>query len=318
PHACRIADGKRGRCGVRSNRAGTLCADTYGQVTSVAMDPIEKKPLYHFHPGTRILSLGTRGCNFACSFCQNWTIAQAEASTSPLAADEAVAMALREGSVGIAYTYNEPLVGYECVLETAQLARAAGLANVLVTNGFIQPEPLAELLPWIDAMNLDIKSIRPEFYRSLCGGRLEPVLRNAKAAAVHTHLEVTNLIIPGHNDTDEELAALAAWVAEELGPHTPVHLSAYSPRHRLKAPPTPVTTLERAYGIFSPRLHHVYLGNVQGRVGASTRCHQCGTELIRRRAYRIEVVALDGARCAQCGGENNIVRARDPSSRPDP
>ena len=307
PHHCVIADGRTGLCRARRNRGGTLYSEIYEQVTSVAMDPIEKKPLYHFHPGTSILSLGTRGCNFACQFCQNWSISQGEASTSRLTAEAAVAAACREGSVGIAYTYNEPLIWLEYVLETAQLARQSGLANVLVTNGYIEPEPLDELLLFIDAINMDIKSIRPDFYQRLCRGTLEPVLANAKTVVGRTHLEVTTLIIPGHNETDEEFEELSAWIADELGPDVPVHLSAYFPRYKLQASPTPAATLERARGIFARRLRHVYLGNVAASQGASTVCHACGAELIVRRGYATRVVGLRDGCCAACGAGNNIV-----------
>jgi len=307
PHQCRIADGRTGLCGVRENRDGTLYSTIYGQVTSIAMDPIEKKPLYHFHPGTNILSLGTRGCNFACQFCQNWTISQATPDTRPLAPEAAVQAAQQESSIGIAYTYNEPSIWFEFLLATARLARDAGLANVLVTNGFINPEPFAELLPYVDGINMDLKSIRPEFYTRLCRGTLDPVLASARTAARNTHLEVTNLIIPGHNDSDEEFEELAAWIEAELGPQTPAHLSAYFPRYKLQAPPTPVETLERALAIFSRRLHHVYLGNCYSKLGASTRCHQCGAELVTRRGYNTRVVGLDGPRCTACGTENNFV-----------
>lgn len=307
PHHCVIADGKRGLCRVRRNRGGTLYSEIYGQVTSVAMDPIEKKPLYHFHPGTRILSLGTRGCNFACAFCQNWSISQAEARTSELSSEAAVELALREGSVGIAYTYNEPVIWFEYVRDTAAIARRHGLANVLVTNGYIEAEPFAELLPLIDGINMDLKSIRPAFYQRLCHGTLEPVQRSAKAAVTQTHLEVTALVIPGHNDTDEELEEMAQWIAGELGPDVPAHLSAYFPRYKLQAPPTPPETLDRAYAIFQQRLRHVYLGNVYGRVGANTDCHACGARLIERRGYATRVVGLREGACAACGADNNIV-----------
>jgi pyruvate formate lyase activating enzyme len=309
PHGCTIAEGRTGRCGVRENRAGMLVAATYAEVTSVAMDPIEKKPLYHFRPGESILSLGGRGCNFACSFCQNWGISQSkDVRTRHLESDEAVQLAVTERSSGIAYTYNEPLIWFEYVLETARAARAKGLANVLVTNGYISPEPLAELLPFIDALNMDIKSIRPHFYEELCGGTLEPVLASARAAARAAHLEVTNLIIPGCNDSDADLTDLARWIADELGPDTPTHLSAYFPRYRLQAPPTPVATLERAYGIFHQRLQHVYLGNVLSSTGSSTVCHQCGAELIQRSGYATRVVGLEGPKCRHCGADNHMVR----------
>jgi len=307
PHQCVIADGKTGLCRVRRNQGGTLYSEIYEQVTSIAMDPIEKKPLYHFHPGTSILSIGTRGCNFACPFCQNWGISQADASTSALPARGAVQAAQREGSIGIAYTYNEPLIWFEYVIETARLAREAGLANVLVSNGYVSPEPFDELLPYIDAINMDIKSIRPEFYKTLCRGTLEPVLANARTAAARTHLEITNLLIPGHNDSEAEFRELASWIAAELGPQTPTHLSAYFPRYKLQAPPTPVETLETAYAIFAEQLHYVYLGNCYSEVGSATRCRQCGTKLISRRGYNIRTVGLRGSCCAHCGAENHIV-----------
>lgn len=307
PHNCTIGEGRVGICRARRNLGGTLYSEIYEQVTSVAMDPIEKKPLYHFHPGSRILSMGTRGCNFACEFCQNWQISQEDAPTSRLTSRAAVDAARREGSIGISYTYNEPLIWFEYVIETAKLAREAGLVNVLVTNGYANPEPFEELLPYIDAMNMDIKSIRPEFYKRLCHGTLEPVLANAKAASRRTHLEVTNLVIPGHNDTDEEFEQLGRWIAAELGPHIPTHLSAYFPRHRLKAPPTPVETLERAYGIVSKHLRYVYLGNCYSELGAHTLCHNCHAVLIKRRGYSVRIVGLRGTLCAACGAENNIV-----------
>jgi len=307
PHNCHIADERTGLCGVRTNRVGILYSEIYGQVTSVAIDPIEKKPLYHFHPGSSILSIGTRGCNFACPFCQNWSISQASAGLTPLSSDEVVRTAQRELSVGIAYTYNEPLIWFEYVLETAKLAKGAGLANVLVTNGYAGPEPFAELLPWIDAINMDIKSIKPDFYKKLCRGTLEPVLANAKAAAPRTHLEITNLIIPEHNDTDAEFEELASWIERELGPETPTHLSAYFPRYRLRAPATPAETLERAYAIFRRHVRYVYLGNVHSDVGSATLCHACGAELIQRRGYATRVVGLAEGRCRACGADNKIV-----------
>jgi len=307
PHNCVIADGRTGFCRARANHAGTLYSEIYEQVTSVAMDPIEKKPLYHFHPGSSILSLGTRGCNFACQFCQNWGISQADHPTSTLSSKAAVQAALREESIGIAYTYNEPLIWFEYVLETAKLAREAGLVNVLVSNGYASPEPFEELLPYVDAINMDIKAIQPEFYKSLCKGTLEPVLANARAASRRTHLEVTNLVIPGHNDTEAELEELSRWIAAELGPQIPTHFSAYFPRYKLKAPPTPVETLERAYAIAAKHLRYVYLGNCHSSLGSDTRCHCCGGLLVARRGYSVRLVGLKGALCASCGAENYFV-----------
>ncbi|MFW6107264.1 MAG: AmmeMemoRadiSam system radical SAM enzyme [bacterium] len=308
PHECEVAEGRSGLCGVRTNRQGTLYSEIYEQVTSIAMDPVEKKPLYHFHPGTHILSLGTRGCNFACQFCQNWSISQSrDVPTSRLPSGAAVQAALRERAVGIAYTYNEPLIWFEYVRETAALAHENGLANVLVTNGYVCPEPFDELLPHIDAINMDLKSIRPDFYTTLCRGRLEPVLRNARTAAARTHLEVTNLVIPGYNDAEDDLEDLARWIAEELGPHVPTHLSAYFPRYRLQAPPTPLAAMEKAYEIFRRHLQHVYLGNARSEVGSSTFCPACGAELVRRRGYATRVNGLKDGQCASCGADAGIV-----------
>ena len=307
PHECNILPGKAGICRQRVNEDGTLVSRIYGRVTSAAMDPIEKKPLYHFHPGESILSLGTNGCNFACLPCQNWSISQEDAHTRPLPPGQAVRTARESGSFGIAYTYNEPLIWYEYVLDTSRLARQSGLKNVLVTNGFIRQEPLAELLPFVDALNIDLKSIRDEFYRKVCKGRLGPVLETARAAKKAAHLEVTNLIIPTHNDSDHDLTDLADWIRDHLGPDTPTHLSAYRPCYRLNAPPTPPETLRRAYRIFSERLDHVYLGNLALDVGSDTTCPGCGAVVIRRRGYSTQVVGLDGGKCSSCGAGLNIV-----------
>ena len=307
PHGCTIAQGKSGLCIARENRNGTLTAANYGQATSVAMDPIEKKPLYHFHPGADILSIGSWGCNFRCSFCQNSGISQQRAASEYLAPEKAVELARQRKSIGIAYTYNEPLISFEYLCDTGKLAREAGLANVLVTNGFINPEPLAELLPFVDAMNIDIKSIQDDFYRDLCSGRVKPVLDTAVAARKSTHVEITNLIIPEHNDSHRDLALLADWIAANLGNDTPVHLSAHFPRHRLRAKSTPPETLHMAYEIFRQHLHFVYLGNIVSDEGCNTTCRSCGNMLVERRGYAINASGLNGSTCSSCGAENNII-----------
>ncbi|KPJ74069.1 MAG: radical SAM protein [Planctomycetes bacterium DG_20] len=301
PHHCLIKPDERGRCRARENQGGTLFSLNYGRATSVAMDPIEKKPLYHFYPGTDILSLGTFGCNFQCPYCQNWQISQGTPMSQEITSDQAVALARQRRSIGIAYTYNEPIIWYEFVLHTARKAAAQGLKNVLVTNGFIEQEPLRELLPVIDALNVDVKSGSPAFYRELCKGRLEPVLAAVETAAQEAHVEVTTLVIPGQNDSDEDLEAVARWVSEHVGRHVPAHLSAYTPRYRFTAPPTPLQTLQRAYDLFARHLDYVYLGNVMARDGSDTRCPGCGAVLIRRSGYHVEMVGLDGARCRACG-----------------
>jgi len=307
PHGCTIASGGSGLCLARENHGGKLIAANFGQATSIAMDPIEKKPLYHFHPGSTILSVGSWGCNFKCKFCQNWSISQQKQESEYVSPEQTVNLARRQRSAGIAYTYNEPLISFEYVIETAKLAREAGLTNVLVTNGFINQGPLAELLPLIDALNIDIKSIRDDFYRKLCHGRLQPVLDTAMVARKAAHVEVTNLIIPGYNDSEEGLHDLADWIASNLGADTPVHLSAYSPRYQLQASSTPMAVLNMAYDLFAERLHNVYLGNVRADTGNNTVCQNCSSLLIRRRGYIIDVVGLNGSKCANCGADNNIV-----------
>ena len=307
PKNCLIADGKHGYCRARENHGGTLYSIIYERVTSVAMDPIEKKPLYHFHPGSRILSLGTRGCNFGCLFCQNYGISQGDAPLQEIKKEQVVEAAIREGSVGVAYTYNEPFIWYEFVKDTAILAREKGLANVLVTNGYVNPEPLEEILPLIDAMNIDIKSSNPEFYKKICMGTLEPVLHTVKRSSEVTHVEVTNLVIPGHNDSDQDLHTLAAWIADNVGPFVPTHLSAHFPRYRLNAGATPESTLLRAYEIFSKRLKYVYVGNVRLAQGSTTFCRVCGAIQVERAGYQIQIrhMGKDG-KCRQCGTENNF------------
>ncbi|HHN46389.1 MAG TPA: AmmeMemoRadiSam system radical SAM enzyme, partial [Planctomycetes bacterium] len=300
---------------------GRLAAESYGRVTSLALDPVEKKPLYHFFPGRRILSVGTYGCNLQCRFCQNSEISQQsppDVGYDELPPETLVRLAADKRSIGIAYTYNEPLIWYEYVLDASRLAHAEGLANVLVTNGYVNPEPLAELLPYIDAMNVDIKSFREEFYRDISGGRLAPVLDTVKASVkAGVLVETTTLIIPGHNDSDEELGELAAWIAAEAGEDTPAHLSAYYQRYRFSAPPTPVETLARAYGIFRKRLKHVYIGNVAMEEGAHTRCRECGALLIQRMGYSTRKVDVgEGGSCGRCGADNKIVESikRGPST----
>jgi pyruvate formate lyase activating enzyme len=306
PHNCaHIAPGKTGVCRVRKNVDGTLVSLVWGEVTSVNLDPIEKKPLYHFHPGTDILSIGTWGCNFHCDFCQNWQISQQQVETTAMTPEEVARTAGRNGSIGVAYTYNEPSIWFEFVCDCAAKVRAAGLRNVLVTNGFINPEPAAEWLPLIDALNIDIKSMDDAFYRTQTGGRLQPVLDAAVQAKQRTHVEITNLVIPTLNDTDDHFERLSTWMAGNLGRGTPLHLSAYFPRFKLKIGPTSHDVLERARSICARHLDHVYLGNVAGRI--DTTCASCGAVLVSRGGYRGRPVGLKGNRCASCGAETGVV-----------
>jgi pyruvate formate lyase activating enzyme len=263
PYNCIIQDSKHGACGVRINKSGALYTEVYGKATAIALDPIEKKPLYHYHPGEYILSLGTRGCNFHCDFCQNWNISQElDAPAKDITSEEAIAKAKELGSFGIAYTYNEPFIWYEFVLDTAKLAKKEGLENVLVTNGYVNIKPLEELLPFIGAMNIDIKSFNDDFYKKICKGRLQPVLDVIKASAKACHVELTNLLIPTLNDSESEITAMVDWIYENTGPQTPLHFSRYFPCYKMKLPPTPVETLKMAERIAKKKLKHVYLGNI--------------------------------------------------------
>jgi len=265
PHFCVIKPADTGRCRVRENRDGRLYATNYGRVFSLALDPIEKKPLYHFHPGSKILSLGTVGCNFDCAFCQNWSLVHGEREGSFISPAQMVAKAKEwqtNNNIGLAYTYSEPLMWYEYVLETSELANLAGLKNVLVTNGFINPEPFLQLLPFIHALNIDIKGFTKEYYREICGGRLEPVLQTAQLAKKHAHLEITTLLVRDLNDSREEIEQLTDWIYNFLGEDTPLHLSRYFPQYKMNRPATPLETMERSREIAARKLKYVYLGNV--------------------------------------------------------
>jgi pyruvate formate lyase activating enzyme len=265
------------------------------------MDPVEKKPLYHFFPGRSILSLGTWGCNFKCDFCQNWQISQQEALTERLEPEAAVALAQDEGSVGIAYTYNEPTIWFEYVLDTGRLAREAGLKNVLVTNGYINAAPLETLLGVVDAMNIDIKGFTEEYYRRHAKGRLSPVLETARVAARRCHVETTTLLLPGENDSPEEMARLGDWIAENLGPDSPTHLSAYFPRHKSSLPATPLESLLRAREVLRARLKFVYVGNVVAPGVGNTVCPKCRATAVRRSGYSVDASGVRDGKCAACG-----------------
>ncbi len=263
-HHCLIAKSHRGRCGSRYYDGEKLLALNAGQCTSAALDPIEKKPLIYFHPGSLIVSLGSWGCNFTCPFCQNWTISQEEAPSREMTPQDAAALAKRyvpQGNIGLAYTYNEPTLSYEFILPTAKLIKEIGLCNVMVSNGYIAAAPRQELLPYIDAWNIDLKGFSERFYQKMCGASLRPVLETIEAAAAVSHVEVTTLIIPGENDSPEEMDAEARWLAA-ISPDLPLHLSRYFPRWHWTAPATPMATLQKLRAVASQYLHFVYLGNV--------------------------------------------------------
>lgn len=264
PHHCLIASGKSGICMVRKNEQGTLVAEAYGKITSIALDPIEKKPLYYYHPGSNVLSVGSYGCNLSCSFCQNWTIASRRAEyeyLDPASLARLSADYKRLDSIGVAFTYNEPLINWEYVYESAVRIKANGQKNILVTNGFINARPLDELLPYIDAMNIDLKSFHDQFYRKTCGGRLQPVLDTIARCAGRCHLEITTLLIPGLNDSEEEIDQLAAWLAT-IDPATPLHLTRHHPAYKMMQPqPIEIDRMNKLADIARRYLSRVRLGN---------------------------------------------------------
>lgn len=268
PHYCIIHPSASGMCGVRVNKEGKLYSRVYQKVSSMAFDPIEKKPLYKFHPGSFILSVGTAGCNFKCPFCQNYSIARADPDkidTTIVTSEELVERALQlksRGNIGIAFTYNEPTIWYEYVFETAKLAKARGLANVLVTNGYINHEPLTNLLPYVDAMNIDLKGYSEEFYKDICGGKLESVKETIETAAKMCHVELTTLVIPGLNDSKDEMEEMCRWIAS-VSKDMPLHLSRFFPRYMMKdRASTPVIDLFELRNIAAKHLNNVYIGNV--------------------------------------------------------
>jgi pyruvate formate lyase activating enzyme len=265
PHNCHIRPDKKGICKVRANSDGELYAESYGQLSSLALDPIEKKPLYRFYPGSLILSTGSYGCNFSCSFCQNYSISMGKPETAFISPENLVYKAFRlkdSGNIGLAYTYNEPFISFEYVLDCCKLIKDRGLKNVLVTNGYVQEAPLLEMLPYNDAMNIDLKSFSPDFYKEICNGNVEIVKRTIETASKSCHIEITCLVIPGLNDSEEEIGDMARWLSS-LSPDIPLHLSRFFPRHKmLDKEITPRATLEKAARIASRYLDHVYLGNI--------------------------------------------------------
>ena len=306
---CLIEDGERGLCGVRENAGGTLYTLVHDHVAAVNLDPVEKKPLYHFLPGTLTFSFGTQGCNFSCSFCQNDTLSQppksgARPSGRPATPEALVDAALESRAASISYTYSEPTIFFELMADTAVLAHEQGLKNILVSNGFQSPECLDELAGLIDAANIDLKAFTEEFYKEQCGARLDPVLKNLRhIRRLGWWLEVTTLVIPGLNDSDKELADIARFISGELGTQTPWHLSRFTPQYRLRdRPSTPTTSLERAHAIGKRHgLEYVYLGNVPGHPDGSTYCPGCGAKLIDRVGFALGSQPVTDGRCPACG-----------------
>ncbi len=315
PHECLLREGEVGLCRARKHVDGMLVSENYGKLTALHLDPIEKKPLYHYFPGRQILSVGSFGCNFRCGWCQNASISQPghnQYRSLPVTAPTSVVeKAIDSKSFGIAYTYNEPVVYFEYMLDIAERAFEAGLKNVMVTNAHINPKPLSELLPLLHAVNADLKSFDAGFYKKRAGGNIEAVKKSLITMARRgIHLELTMLVIPGFNDDKEMFKNLTIWVADKLGRRTILHLSRYFPALKVLQPSTPVELLEDFYEIAKMQLPHVYLGNVQGIPKASsTRCQTCGSLVIERLAYRINTLGMDEhGRCMHCKEQICIVK----------
>ncbi len=308
PANCRLTKGKRGICKCRYNQDGKLVTDNYGELVTIAIDPIEKKPLYHYYPSKDILSTGANGCNFGCVHCQNWTISQEKVKTMYVAPEDLVETALQHQSIGVAFTYTEPLIWYEYIADTAPLLKEKDLKVILVTNGYINAEPLSHLIGYVDAANIDLKGMRPDFYKRMCKGKLQPILDNIHTfAEAGVHLELTNLIIPGANDSAGDINALIDFVAS-ISDSIPLHFSAYHPDYKFTAPPTPIETMLSAREAAMKRLKYVYLGNVAISDGSDTICPECNNLLVKRDRYFTSVKGLQGGCCSECGFDTGIVQ----------
>ena len=316
---CTIGPGKLGVCRMRQNIDGTLYTLNYAEVSSAAVDPIEKKPLFHFFPASTVFSLGTWGCNFRCRDCQNWQISQAtlsdlERGSQRLSPEESIELTKRYNCQGIAWTYNEPSIWFEYTLDGAKLAKANNLYTVYVTNGYITEEALDEIGPYLDAYRVDVKGFTDALYRDLAKvHRWRGILDVAKRAKERwdMHVEVVTNIVPTMNDDDEQLEGIATWIRDELGELTPWHVTRFYPQYEMRhLPPTPLSTLEHAYEIGRRvGLRFVYLGNVPGHESENTTCYSCGNLIVQRIGYETRILGLDGSRCRFCGAELDIKTA---------
>jgi pyruvate formate lyase activating enzyme len=307
PHFCVLKEGQTGVCRTRENVGGTLYSNAFGNPCSVAVDPIEKKPLFHFLPGSRILSIATAGCNLRCQNCQNWSISQMPPSEVPayeLMPEALIELALKEGTESIAFTYTEPTVYFEYMLETAKLAKVAGLKTVLISNGYINPEPLKELCTYLDAANIDLKVFDEVVYKKLTGAKLKPVLETLQILkSEYVWLEITNLLIPGFSDEPRLIRKLCDWLVIHGFSDIPLHFSRFFPNYKLPhTQPTPSEDLQQAYETAkNAGIRFVYTGNLPGASGENTHCPSCRKTLIGRVGYRILSHAMDGNRCQFCG-----------------
>lgn len=308
PRNCVIADGQRGACTVRINKGGTLYTLGYGNPVSIAIDPIEKKPFFHVAPGQRVFSLAVAGCNMRCLFCQNWQISQSkpdEVDSFKMSPEEIIDAAIKKKCNYIAYTYTEPIVFYEYMLDICKIAKAKGLKNTMHTCGYVNKEPLTELLKYMDAVNVDLKAFSDKFYKKMgMMADLTPVLETIKTVREKgVWLEITNLLIPGENDSPEEIRKMCVWIKENLGTEVPLHFSRFTPTFKLtNLPPTPVEKLKEARDIaMRTGLKYVYIGNVPGYTGENTQCPNCGKVVIARRGYLVQEINVENGKCKFCG-----------------
>lgn len=306
-HGCKISDDKVGICGVRKNENGKLYTLIYGSCSSIAADPIEKKPLYHFNPGTNAFSMGTVGCNFNCNHCQNYSISTAAPQfpyMREITPEQVVELAKEYSCQGVSYTYNEPTIWHEFSFDSAKLVTKAGLYTCYVTNGYITEDALKEISPYLNAMNIDVKAFNDDFYKKICKARLEPVLRTCELAKeLGIHIELTYLVIPGHNDSIDEVKKFCSWIVEKLGSSTPVHFSRFHPDHNMTdIPRTPMETLLKIYNVAKEVgvLFH-YLGNIAHGDYENTTCPKCGSVCIERNGYYITLSGLVDDKCVKCG-----------------
>lgn len=311
PRFCQLKPGQRGFCFVRSNLDGKVVLTTYGRSSGFQVDPIEKKPLNHFLPGSKVFSFGTAGCNLGCKFCQNWDISKSRQmdTLAKQATPQQIALTAQKlGCASVAYTYNDPVIFHEYAIDTAKECRKLGVKSVAVTAGYVCPEPRAEFYQYMDAANIDLKAFTDEFYVKMTGSHLQPVLDTLEYVyhQTHTWLEVTTLLIPGKNDSAEEIDRMTQWLVSHLGKDVPLHFSAYHPDYKTRdIPATPINSLIQAYNIARDNgLHYVYLGNVHDKARQSTYCHQCGQILIGRDWYQLSDWNLDkSGKCQHCGAQ---------------
>ncbi len=312
PRYCVLGKGQRGLCFVRKNMDGKLVLTTYGRSSGIAIDPIEKKPLYHYYPGSSVLSFGTAGCNLTCKFCQNWDMSKSrqmdilQVSASP---EQIAQSAVKNGCKSVAFTYNDPVIFMEYAIDTAIACHELGIKTVAVTAGYINPEPAIEFFKHMDAVNVDLKGFTNGFYQKLCSAHIQPVLDTLAYIGNETDcwLEITNLLIPGYNDSTTEITLLCEWVVNTLGDTLPVHFSAFHPAYKMMdVPHTSTETMMNAQQIAkSTGLKHVYLGNVRTPSGQNTKCVNCGKVLVLREGYRTQIIGLENGQCVECSTRCN-------------